>query len=119
MRSEEASRHLEQPEEDLDEHLTPFDDDLPIFSDISSIDSDYFRPESQESFHSASSLSPNHNLFSVIRCERCDTDIESYYQDLEPEVFAHVSQIITEAWIDLVLVDELEEPGYQLCPNCQ
>lgn len=53
-----------------------------------------------------------------LRCERCNTLIEIFYQNLEPEVYSRVIQIIANEWIDMTFNRDIIEPGYLMCPRC-
>ena len=53
-----------------------------------------------------------------LRCERCNTLIETFYYDLEPEAYSRIIQVITNEWIDMTFNRGILEPGYHMCLRC-
>lgn len=89
------------------------------YSDVSTPDTGVFEVDTEDSLSSFELLVPDDDLDLRMRCERCNFDIESQFEDLEPEVYQEFIQFVVDWWIEMVLFDGIQDPGYHMCPYCE
>lgn len=125
MRALDRERDTETDTEvnELDEafeSLEVFEDfEFVSYSDVSTPDTSIFEIDTDDSVSSYEVLIPDQDLDLRIRCERCNFNIESLFEDLDPEVYGELIKIVVTSWIEMILIHGIEEPGYRMCPHCE